>query len=431
MIVDVVMPKLGESITEGTIIEWTKRLGNTIQKDETLLEISTDKVDSEVPSPATGKIIEIMYQPNETVPVDQIIARIGTTGKEEVVDTGKGAARTSLADEAGPQKIESVSIKGQSGPSPITRSSDKKGIYFSPLVLSIAKKENITDTELSQITGSGANGRVTKKDLLSYLEHRVTPETSELKPVATGQVDHHYRATLTSKTEPLDRVRKRIALHMRQSLDTSAHVYSTSEVDVTSIVSFRASHKDEFREKYGVPLTFTPVILKACIDAIREFPLMNASLDGDNIVHHDHINLGIAVALPDDNLIVPVIKSAEEKNLIGLARATADLAGRAREKKLNPEEIFGSTFSVTNPGIFGSLFGMAIINQPNVGILSVGEIHKRPVVKETSFGDTIVVRSMMYLTLSYDHRLIDGAYGTRFLSRVVDLLENFDGTDLL
>ncbi|NOZ08240.1 MAG: 2-oxo acid dehydrogenase subunit E2 [FCB group bacterium] len=426
MIVDVIMPKMGESITEGTIIEWTKKPGDRILKDETLLEISTDKVDSEVPSPAAGRIIEILYHPNEVVAVDQIIARIDTTGKSPVVEPSARAQAVDTAAEAGGSSSETVL---RETPEPQQRTGSR---FFSPLVLSIAGKEHITKDELEQIPGTGTNGRVTKKDLLSYLEHR-TAEKPASKNDTTGQV----RATgtpvptLTGKTEPMDRVRKRIAEHMRQSLDTSAHVYSTSEVDVTGMVTFRDQHKSEFELKYGVKLTYTPMILRACIDAIREFPWMNASLDGDNIIHHDHINLGVAVALPDDNLIVPVIKAAEEKSFIGLARATTDLAMRARTKKLQPDEIFGSTFSVTNPGVFGSLFGMAIINQPNVGILSVGEIHKRPVVKETPYGDMVVVRSMMYLTLSYDHRLIDGAYGTKFLSRIADLLGNFDGTDIL
>ena len=228
----------------------------------------------------------------------------------------------------------------------------------------------------------------------------------------------------------MGRIRKKIAQHMLASQQISPHVYSTIEVDVTSLVNYRCENKDAFFDKYGVKLTYTPMILDACIKGIQEFPLMNASIDGDNIIHHQKINMGVAVALPDNNLIVPAIKSAEEKNFLGLTRETADLAARARINKLEPDEIFGSTFTVTNPGIFGSLFGMAIINQPNVGILSVGSIQKKPVVKETEFGDVIVIRSMMYITLGYDHRIIDGAYGTRFLSRVTELIEAFDGSDI-
>lgn len=425
MIVDVVMPKLGESITEGTIIEWTKKPGDRILKDETLLEISTDKVDSEVPSPAAGKIIEILYAPNDVVTVDKIIARIDTTGQGPVVES---SPKTQTSDAV----QVPVKSSGETVPSDTPKSLPKSGNrFFSPLVRSIAGKEKITQDELELIPGTGVNGRLTKKDLLHYLEHRT--ESPASKSEADLLVKHSgiVAPTLTGKTEPMDRVRKRIAEHMRQSLDTSAHVYSTSEVDVTKMVAYRSKYKTEFELKYGVRLTYTPIILQACINAIREFPRMNASLEGDNILHHKHINLGVAVALPDDNLIVPVVNAAEEKSFIGLARATADLAERARRKKLLPDEVFGSTFSVTNPGVFGSLFGMAIINQPNVGILSVGEIIKRPVVKETPYGDSIVVRSMMYLTLSYDHRLIDGAYGTKFLSRIANLLENFDGSDIL
>ncbi len=424
MIVDVIMPKMGESITEGTIIEWTKKPGDRILKDETLLEISTDKVDSEVPSPAAGKIIEILYNPNDVVAVDKIIARIDTTGKGPVIES---SPKTQISDAA---KVV-VNSSGETVPSDTPKSLPKSGNrFFSPLVLSIATKEKIANDELELIPGTGVNGRLTKKDLLHYLEHRTTsPAPKSKADLQAGPAA--ATSTLTGKTEPMDRVRKRIAEHMRQSLDTSAHVYSTSEVDVTKMVAYRSKYKTEFELKYGVRLTYTPIILQACIDAIREFPRMNASLEGDNILHHKHINLGVAVALPDDNLIVPVVNAAEEKSFIGLARATADLAERARSKKLRPDEVFGSTFSVTNPGVFGSLFGMAIINQPNVGILSVGEIHKRPVVKETPYGDSIVVRSMMYLTLSYDHRLIDGAYGTKFLSRIADLLGNFDGSDIL
>ena len=230
--------------------------------------------------------------------------------------------------------------------------------------------------------------------------------------------------------EPMSRMRKKIAEHMVASQQISPHVYSTTEVDVNAMVEYRSTNKDTFLDKFGVKFTYTPVILDACIRAIQEFPLMNASIDEDNIIHHKRINLGVAVALPDNNLIVPSIKSSEEKNFLGLARATADLAERARNNKLEPDEIFGSTFTVTNPGIFGSLFGMAIINQPNVGILSVGKINKKPVVKETEFGDVIIVRNMMYITLGYDHRLIDGAYGTKFLARVGELIEGFDGSDI-
>jgi 2-oxoglutarate dehydrogenase E2 component (dihydrolipoamide succinyltransferase) len=299
--------------------------------------------------------------------------------------------------------------------------------FYSPLVRSIAQVEGISTAELDSIVGSGKNGRVNKQDLLKFLRNR----GSSTAP--TGISLPHIQTTeegLSNRVEPMGRVRQTIAQHMLASQQTSPHVYSTAEVDVTNMVNYRAQNKDIFLEKNGIKLTYTPLILDACVKAIQEFPLMNASIDGDNIKHHQNINLGVAVALPDNNLIVPVIKSSEERNVLGLVRATADLAERARKDKLDPDEIFGSTFTVTNPGIFGSLFGMAIINQPNVGILSLGSIQKRPVVKETEFGDMIAIRSMMYLTLGYDHRLIDGAYGTRFLSRITAIIESWDGSEI-
>jgi len=428
MIVDVVMPKMGESITEGTVLEWTKKPGDKIAKDETLLEISTDKVDSEVPSPAEGFLTEVLFQPNDVVEVGVVIARINTSSDAVVVETPVPEASEPVKEKATtPTREEPVPSAPETKP---VFSGNRK---YSPLVKSIAAKENISEAELSRIPGSGNNGRVTKTDLLTYLNDRavkkpaVLPHIPDSLKSSPEKVQDLNLQQLTSRVEPMDRVRQRIADHMMKSIQTSAHVYSTNEVDVTRMVNFRAAYKDKFFEKYGIKLTYTPIILEACINAIREYPRMNASLDGENIINHDHINMGVAVALPDDNLIVPVIKAAEDRSFLGLTRSTSDLAERARSKKLEPDEIFGSTFSVTNPGIFGSLFGMAIINQPNVGILSVGAIHKRPVVKETEYGDMIVARSMMYLTLSYDHRLIDGAYGTKFLTRVSNLLENFDG----
>lgn len=426
MIVDVIMPKMGESITEGTILEWTKKPGEYIKKDETLLEISTDKVDSEIPSSAEGTLVEILFQPNDVVEVGVVIARINTEA-DAVTDVPEST------------EIPEETLKESPAPPPqaMHGKSDISGNKkYSPLVRSIAEKENISTAELAGISGSGNYGRVTKKDILLYLNNRAVKKPGALPHIPESLLSSKLPADspapvpLTNRVEPMDRVRQKIADHMLKSLQTSAHVYSTNEVDVTGMVNFRAKYKDKFVEKYGIRLTYTPIILQACINAIREFPRMNASLEGENIINHDHINMGVAVALPDDNLIVPVIKAAEDKSFLGLARATADLAERARSRKLEPDEIFGSTFSVTNPGVFGSLFGMAIINQPNVGILSVGSIHKRPVVKETEFGDVIVARSMLYLTLSYDHRLIDGAYGTKFLTRVSSLLENFDGTGI-
>ena len=422
---DVVMPKMGESITEGTILEWKKQVGDSIAKDETLLEISTDKVDSEIPSPATGTIVEIIAQVNDTIPVGDVIARIGEVGESastEEVSVETAPTEESLPTE--PDLVPEIKEVVQSEiviEKPIIQSGKR---FYSPLVKSIAKKEGITQAELDALMGTGNNGRVNKQDILAYLKIRTAGAPTHTEDVIEQPAS--IVPTMSDEIEPMSRMRKRIAEHMVQSVQTSPHVYTTVEADVTNLVHIRAEHKESFKSKAGVNLTYTPMLLDACIRVIQEFPLMNASLDGDNIVHHRNINMGVAVSLPDDNLIVPVIHSSEEKNFLGLARSVSDLAGRARENKLTPDEIFGSTFTVTNPGVFGGLFGMGIINQPNVGILSVGSFQKRPVVKETEYGDTIVVRSMVYLTLSYDHRIIDGAYGTKFLARLVEIIEQYN-----
>lgn len=422
---DVVMPKMGESITEGTILEWKKKVGDNIAKDETLLEISTDKVDSEIPSPATGTIVEIIAQVNDTIPVGDVIARIGDVG--ESASTEEVSVETAPTEESlpiEPDLVPEIKEVVQSEiviEKPIIQSGKR---FYSPLVKSIAKKEGITQAELDALMGTGNNGRVNKQDILAYLKTGTAgaPTLKEDDIEQSGSIV----PTMSDEVEPMSRMRKRIAEHMVQSLQTSAHVYTVVEADVTNLVNIRANNKESFNSKSGVNLTYTPMLLDCSIRAIQEFTLMNASLDGDNIIHHRNINMGVAVALPDDNLIVPVIHSSEEKNFLGLARSVSDLAGRARENKLTPDEIFGSTFTITNPGVFGGLFGMGIINQPNVGILSIGSFHKRPVVKETEYGDTVVVRSMVYLTLSYDHRIIDGAYGTKFLARLVEIIEKYN-----
>ena len=427
MIVDVIMPKLGESITEGTIIEWKKKIGDDIVQDETILEISTDKVDSEVPSPSPGKLIEVLYNPNDVVAVGEVIARIGTEGES--------SANSNVEDEK--QSVETQEVKEEISSLPKEETQDKKndekveiikpsGRFYSPLVKSVAKKENISNEQLDSIEGSGKNGRVSKKDILNYLEQKsLSLELNVESPQPSITFDNSSK-----KVEEMGRVRKKIAEHMVHSQQTSPHVYSTMEADVTDMVNARESNKQTFNDKYGVKLTYTPIILDACIKAIKDFPLINTSIEEDKIIHHENINLGVAVALPDNNLIVPVIKCSEEKNIIGLARSSSDLASRARKNSLEADEIFGSTFTVTNPGIFGSLFGMAIINQPNVAILSVGAITKKPVVKETEYGDVVAIRSMLYLTLGYDHRIIDGAYGTKFLARIVSEIEDFDVNEI-
>ena len=426
MAIDVIMPKLGESITEGTILEWKKNLGDMIDKDETLLEISTDKVDSEVPCPAAGKVIEILYKVNDVVPVGEVIARIGGDGdsvSEEKTITKDDKEVKEDVKESKPEEKEPTVISEQTvQESPVIEPTSSTSRFYSPLVKSIAKKEGIALSELETLRGSGANNRVNKNDILDYIKNR----GSSTPKVATKTVSY----ALDGSTEPMSHMRKMISKHMIQSRDTSVHVYSTSEIDVTDIVEFRNANKDAFMQRHQTSLTYTPFFIDSVIKAINDFPLINASTDGENIKYNQNINIGVAVALPDNNLIVPVIKRSEEFNFLGLSRATADFAKKAREGNLSPEDVKDSTFTITNPGIFGSLFGMGIINQPNISLLSVGSIHKRPVVKETEYGDVVVVRSMVYLTLAYDHRIIDGAYGTQFLSKIKELLENFPTNEI-
>jgi len=413
MSVDVLMPKLGESITEGTILEWKKSIGDDIKKDETLLEISTDKVDSEIPSPESGKIIQILYNVNDVVPVGEVIAKIGSHD-DKVIDKIKDTIKEDVKEEDNSSleknKVENLDVN-------LNNEALKKRFY-SPLVKSIAKKENISLDELKNISGTGLNNRVNKIDILNYIESKKSLDFSESKS--------DFKYSLNNKLEPMGHVRLVIAEHMKKSRDTSVHVYSTSEVDITNIVNYRSTNKGKYLERYQTNLTYTPFFIDAVIKSIQGFPLINASIDGNNIINNLNINIGVAVALPDDNLIVPVIKKSEELNFLGVARACSDLAYRARNSNLQPDEVKDSTFTITNPGVFGSLFGMGIINQPNSALLSIGAIHKRPVVKETDYGDLVVVRSMVYLTLAYDHRIIDGAYGTRFLTDLKDKLENFN-----
>ena len=435
MAVDVIMPKLGESITEGTIIEWKKNIGDNIIQDETILEISTDKVDSEVPSPSEGILLEVLFKENDVVPVGEVIARIGKEGESVSVESNDKEIQSNNNDiesnseeelseivESKPQILESSVDNKISNKDKNIGSSNR---FYSPLVKSIAQSEGLSIEELESISGTGSNGRVNKKDILNYLS---TKDNVNIKNdiELDKEAQDTFVAHLSNEIEPMSRIRQKIASHMIESKKISPHVYSTVEADVTNLVKLTKVNKENFNGKYGTKLTYTPFFIDACIKAIQEFPLINVSLDGDKIIHHKNINMGVAVALPDNNLIVPVIKSCEEKNIVGLTRATSDLANRARNNKLAPDEIFGSTFTITNPGIFGSLHGMAIINQPNVAILSIGSINKKPVVKETEYGDVVAIRSMMYLTLGYDHRIIDGAYGTRFLKRISEILESYE-----
>lgn len=447
MTVDVIMPKLGESIVEGTVIEWRVKVGDTIKRDEILLEIATDKVDSEIPSPASGKIAEILVQPQETVEVGTVIARIEATGSSagaiagDVPKVSKKMPATTTTEPSQPVTDAPAAPPPAARPAPpaaapVPSPPGGNGLpprrFYTPLVRAIAGKEGVTEAELAAINGSGHGGRVNKADLLDYLSRRQAGDV--MAPVGSSSPAPVLPASteqLADEVLPMGRIRQRIGQHMRKSLDTSTHVYGMTESDVTSMVAFRNRQKDEFLTSEGIKLTYTPMIAYATLRAIRDFPLMNARIEKANVVKLLHINLGIAVALPDYNLIVSVVHSAEELNFSALARQITNLAQRARQGDLTPEEAAGSTFTITNPGLYGNLVGLPIINQPNVGILAVGAIKKRPVVWEQSGVDAIVIRSMMMMSLGHDHRLIDGAYGAQFLERVVHYLQTIDWEGLL
>ncbi len=417
MLVDVVMPKMGESITEGTILEWRKKVGDTIAADEILLEIGTDKVDSEIPSPNAGVIAEILAEPNDVVEVGKVIVRIETDGDV-------AAAPIPEPEKEPKQKPEPVQATEQ--PSPVTTSEpppnksipqtgEKK--YYTPLVKSIARKEGISQDELVAIQGTGKNGRVTKKDLLAYIETRTAVPTAPPVPAVVSQ--------LTDERVEMDKIRKSIAEHMRMSVDTSAHFHLMNEVDMTHIVQYVDANGAGFKSREGFSLTYTPFIVYACVRALQFSPDMNSSLEGTTIIRKKNVNIGLAVAV-DAGLMVPVIPRCEELNFLGLCRKVRDLAARARSKKIKPDELSGSTFSISNFGIFNVTIGTPIINQPNVGILGVGTIKKKPVVIENADGDAIGIRSMMYLSIGFDHRLIDGAGGAQFIQAIQQNLENMD-----
>ena len=449
--IEVVMPQMGESVMEGTIIEWAKKVGDTVEVDETLLEIATDKVDTEVPSPEAGTLVEILAEEGETIEVGQAIAIIATgktaaSGETKSDSTAPTSKKTDAASNGAAKKDESVET---SGSEPQRMGSD--GRFYSPLVRSIAKEESISMEELESIEGSGKDGRVSKNDILSYVEDKkagkVKAPAKEKsggleKPVAQktslpSSGDGKISAGELNVSRPhenveiikMDRMRKMIAEHMVRSKQTSAHVTTFSDVDVTNIVKWRDKNKHKFFEQTGLKLTFTPIFIEAFIKAIGEYPLINSSVNGDEIHIKKDINFGIAVALGEGGkggLIVPVIKQAQEKNLAGIAKAVNDLASKARNKDLSPDDLVGGTITLTNYGSVGNLMGTPIINQPQVAILGTGVIEKRPVVVETKEGDMIAIRHKMYISMSYDHRIIDGAHGGSFTSRVQELLESFD-----
>lgn len=414
MKIDVVMPKMGESITEGTILEWRKAIGDPIAKDEILLEIGTDKVDSEIPSSHSGTLVEILAQPNDVIEVGIPIARIETDSTAVSVIPIK---KPELAISEKP-KAKTAAEK------PVIMKKDSKRFY-TPVVMKLVQEVGISLSELENIPGTGRSGRVTKKDIQDYLEGgrvRVSEsieKESDQKLVASPKP---MIETIGGTRVEMDHMRKLIADHMRHSLDTSAHVYVVSEVDMTHIVNYVNKEGDTFKTREGFSLTYTPFIINALVSALKDFPEMNASIDGTDIVYHKHINMGMAVAI-EKGLMVPAIFNCEELNFLGICRKVYDIAIRTRKKQINPDELQGSTFTITNFGVFNVTMGMPIINQPNVGILGVGTIKKRPVVIESDQGDTIGIRSIMYITLGMDHRLIDGAGGSRFIDTVRKNLE--------
>ena len=455
MSTDVVMPQMGESIAEGTIVRWIKKVGDTVERDEPLFEISTDKVDAEIPSPAAGVITEIRANEGQTVEVNTVVAVIGEAGAKPAVPT------------AAPKQVEAAAPKPSAPPAPATAPAQPersappapqhqeparpvdvatehepdtdRSMRSSPLVRKIAKEHNV---DISQIHGTGISGRVTKDDILAFIGggpqatraavppaaarsagsqsdvDRTQPATGAPKPAASSAAG----AGLAGQVVPMSIMRRKIAEHMTASRRTSAHVHSVFEVNFGQVEKIRQAKKNEY-ERAGAKLTYLSFILKAAIDALRAIPVVNASVDGDNIIYHKQVNVGIAVAL-DWGLIVPVVKNADEKNLLGLSRSVVDLANRARSKQLKPDEVTGGTFTITNPGVFGALFGMPIINQPQVAILGVGAIEKRPVVID----DAIAIRHMAYLALGYDHRIIDGAVADEFMSHIKESLEHWDPT---
>jgi 2-oxoglutarate dehydrogenase E2 component (dihydrolipoamide succinyltransferase) len=444
-IVDLVMPKLGESIMEATILKWHKRPGDQVKMDETILDIATDKVDSEVPSSIEGTLEETLFEVNDVVPVGSVIARIRTGAAEpETVSTPAPSPAAATARQTAPSSVPDR-------PDPSYKSSTSHaGRFYSPLVLNIAASESVTMHELESIPGTGNDGRVTKRDILQYVVDRkaangngrqaypAQPAKEQYPEIEVKEKPQPYPAQQqTSYSSPqlysgnveiveMDRMRRMIAKHMVDSVQTSPHVTSFSEADVTNLVLWRERVKKEFEKRENEKITFTPLFVEAIIKCIKKYPWLNSSIDGDRLVIKKDINIGMATALPSGNLIVPVIRNADQLNLVGLTRQVNRLANDARVNKLRPDDTADGTFTLTNVGTFGSIMGTPIINQPQVAILAVGAIKKRPVVIETAQGDSIAIRHMMYLSMSYDHRIIDGALGSTFLNAVAKELENFD-----
>lgn len=434
------MPKLGESVQEATITKWFIKEGDKIEEDEPLFEVATDKVDSEIPSPVDGIVKKVLFPLNALVPVGETVAiiELGDDDSSEAPDhdsTSK-SEQVKVVSEVEKEPSQNIAVSSPDRIPEIKAISEEKTEsrrFYSPLVLSIAKSEQISLSELETIPGSGLNNRVQKKDILNYIEAKKSGKVSQqVEPVAPSakEVSAPVKVSVsigsTDQIIEMDRVRKIIADHMVMSKQVSPHVTSVVEADVTNLVLWRNNVKDKFQAKHGEKITFMPVFVEAVAKAITEYPLLNSSVDGQKIIIHKDINIAVAVAKPDGNLVVPVIKNSEQKNLIGLTKNLNQLADSARRNKLGVEDYQGGTFTITNFGSFRNLIGTPIINQPQVAILATGSIEKKPAVMETPTGDAIVVRHKMFLSLSYDHRIIDGALGGAFLRRIADILEEFD-----
>ena len=414
MIIDVVMPKMGESITEGTILEWKKQVGDSIAMDEILLEIGTDKVDSEIPSSAEGVIVEILAKPNDIIEVGKVIAKIDSGKKPSKSNDSFEKPDESLSADI-PEIVDKVP-KDHSN----AMNNQKRKKFFSPVVMKIVAENQLPINELEKISGTGRGGRVTKKDILLYIDEKEKSEPFNQKNDSHDKVQKSM--IIKSNDEEMSHMRQMISKHMVDSLSTSAHVYVMTDVDMSRIVEFVKSNEAAFKDQESYNLTYTPFVVQATVQALLEFPKMNASIDDTKIIYHRNVNIGLAVSIKE-GLMVPSLSHCEEKNFLGICRAVNDVASRARRGKINPDELSGSTFSITNFGVFGVTLGTPIINQPNVGILGVGAIKKRPVVVEDVDGDSIGIKNMMILSLGFDHRLIDGAEGSKFINSIKRNLE--------
>jgi 2-oxoglutarate dehydrogenase E2 component (dihydrolipoamide succinyltransferase) len=441
---EVIMPKLGESIIEATITKWLKKPGDTIEEDDPILEIATDKVDSEIPSPVEGKLVKVLFDEGDVVPVGTVIALIETEPGQETEDTEETKENNKPENPLKDSEKDSQETETKESKEP--RQETKEAVesnpdrFYSPLVKNIAKTEGIGQAELDKVKGSGKDGRVTKEDLMAYLKNRGEAKTPDSGKPALAPAQEKATAPQTApkpaapqvsagagdEIVEMDRMRKLIADHMVMSVQVSPHVTSYIEVDVTNIVKWRDRIKEDFQQREKEKITFTPIFIEAAAQVLKEYPGVNASVDGYKVILRKNINIGMAAALPNGNLIVPVIKNADQKNLTGLAKDVNGLANKARSNKLEPDDISGGTFTITNLGTFGSITGSPIINQPQVAILGIGVIKKKPVVLETADGDVIAIRHMMILSLSYDHRTVDGALGGKYLQRMQQLLESFD-----